>query len=95
MKVLMGKPIGKPQENEGLNGKPIGKPQENEGLNGKTIGIPQENHRKMEVYPLVNVYKAIEKWPQIIIKDIYAVPWYHACITGWLINKTCSKTPNR
>jgi len=26
----------------------------------KTIGKPQENHKKMEVYPLVNVYIAIE-----------------------------------
>jgi hypothetical protein len=27
------------------------------------MGKPWENHRKMEVYPLVNIQKAIEKWP--------------------------------
>jgi len=26
-------------------------------FNGKTMGKPLENHRKMEIYPLVNVYK--------------------------------------
>jgi hypothetical protein len=28
--------------------------------NGNTIGKPEENHGKMEVYPLVNIQKAIE-----------------------------------
>ena len=43
MKVLLGKPIGKPQGNGGLNGKTIGKPWENAGFNGKTIRKPQES----------------------------------------------------
>ena len=33
----------------------------------KTIGKPQENHRKMEVYPLVNVYIANWKDPPFIM----------------------------
>ena len=35
--------------------------QKTSGFNGKTMGHPWENHRKMEVYPLVNVYITMER----------------------------------
>ena len=35
--------------------------QKTSGFNGKTMGHPWENHGKMEVYPLVNVYRTMER----------------------------------